>query len=477
MDRRPRLRPARPSLAGATTGVGPPSRRPGAAVPRSAADRPGGRGHDGLAGSDRHPEARRREGRGAGVGRTPRDRRDGPVPPQRTRRLPEGAVRSCRPARPPARMGAGRRPAAPNGLESARRPDHQRVGGRDGGTPRRAGFGQGATTGDQGPGDRTESVRSDRPARPPGSSTGSGPGARRRARVPNGPGPCKSAETKLDRGRRALPFSRPHQHFGRCGVRAGTNRIGARADRSVRVRPMPARGQRRIVAASRCGGREGAEIPSRVGCRNGTKCKWAFRRSLYRRPDLRVSATVGGTKWTKSAKSAPRVRDAGPTSKRLAGRSAGDGRGGGPRRGVRRGGPFPGDPRPRPRNSPRHGTKRTRLDPGPKRTPDAAVASRDNSPRGTVAETRRNRPARFSAAYDGIKTCKFRVRPGVRNGYEMGRAGRNRSCGSRRVMRREGLSIPCRPAAMTPGRRDLAPVEWEARMVPVGAIATPGRVG
>jgi hypothetical protein len=116
MDRHPRPRPVRPSLAGATTGIGPPSRRPGAAVPRSAADRPGGRGHDGLARSDRHPGAWRREGRRAGAGRTPHDRRDGPVPPQRTRPLPlpEGAVRSCRPARPPARMGPGRRPAAPN---------------------------------------------------------------------------------------------------------------------------------------------------------------------------------------------------------------------------------------------------------------------------------------------------------------------------------------------------------------------------
>jgi hypothetical protein len=62
----------------------------------------------------------------------------------------------------PIRTGgrAGRRPAAQNELESARRPDPRRVGGREGGTPRRAGFDPGAITGDHGPGDRTGPDRS-----------------------------------------------------------------------------------------------------------------------------------------------------------------------------------------------------------------------------------------------------------------------------------------------------------------------------
>src|SRR4051812_31523589 len=69
MDRQPNPRPEKFALAGATTDVDVPSRRPGAAVPRTAAARPDERRREGPAASERHPGARRRGGQGAGTER------------------------------------------------------------------------------------------------------------------------------------------------------------------------------------------------------------------------------------------------------------------------------------------------------------------------------------------------------------------------------------------------------------------------
>jgi hypothetical protein len=67
--------------------------------------------------------------------------------------------------------------------------------------------------------------------------------------------PRKGAPEPTKTGGRELPFSEPPPHFGRCGVRAGTNRIGERC-------------QAEVVLGAGVAAHEARRRGTRAGCRD-----------------------------------------------------------------------------------------------------------------------------------------------------------------------------------------------------------------